>query len=133
MASPVLNLTTIVTRPVITIDGTPYELRSPEELPWLAYRGHAEVFRKAGPLLARATRTPAQEAQLERLLGPLVEALVIAPKPVLVKLSHHQRFAVLEVFSRLLPTATKTRPAGATPTRPTRARGAASSTKTGVH
>lgn len=110
---PILSLSTVVKRPTIEIDGTAYELRTRDELPWLVYRGYADTFKRAGELLQVLNRTDEQEEELNRLLPPLTEALVQAPKKVLAKLNNDQRFAVLTVFSQLL-LATTTKTAGAT-------------------
>lgn len=102
--APVLSLSTIIQRQTVAIDGKPYEMRSADELPWMVYRGHANLFQRAGVLMTATQRTPAQEKQLEALLKPLIAAILIAPKAVLAKLNTDQRWAVLMVFSALLPT-----------------------------
>lgn len=114
--TPALSLSTILHRPTIAIDGTAYELRTADEMPWLAYRGHANKFLRAGELMQVRKRTATQERQLEALLVELIEAIVLAPKKVLDRLNTVQRFEVLMVFSSLLPTKGR-RPAGATPRR----------------
>lgn len=100
--APVLSISTVVPRQTLTIDGQPYELRTADELPWLIFRGYADTFQRAGALLQQGTRTDAEEQALEQLLPPLIEALVIAPRDVLAKLSHEHRFQILTVFSLLL-------------------------------
>lgn len=132
--TPVLDLSTVVQRPTIKIDGKTYELRTAEELPWLLYRGYAGTFQQAGALLANPNRTDQEDSALEKLLVPLVQAIVDAPKAVLKRLSNDQRWAVLTVFSQLLlAEKTRRRPAGAKTARSARPRASQSSTKTGVH
>lgn len=104
--TPVLSLSTLIERQVIAIDGTHYELRTADEVPFIVYRGYAAQFRRAGELMQKR-RSAKDEKELEALLVPLMEAIVIAPKPVLKKLTTDQRWAVLMVFSSLLPTETK--------------------------
>lgn len=125
---PVLSLSTVVDRHTIKIDGKSYELRNPDELTWLAYRQKANDFREVGKLLQVKRRTKAQEAALDRLLPPLVEKLVIAPKPVLAKLRPEHQFAIVTVFSTLLVADLRTR-AGA---KTAHGRSRVSTTKTGA-
>lgn len=99
---PVLTLSSIVTRKRIRIDGTLYDLRNPDELPWLAYRHRAGEYQRAGVLLALKKRTKAQEQELDRLLPKLVAALVVAPASVLAKLSHEHQLGIVAVFFGLL-------------------------------
>jgi hypothetical protein len=129
--TPVLSLDTIIPRPTIRIDGKPYQMRSADEFAWLVYRGKAGLFRKAATLMVLPRRTAAQEKEIERMLGPLVQELVLAPAKVLARLSDAQRFQVLEVFSQLLQTArTTTGRAGANAMAGRSSRGRRSSTKT---
>lgn len=109
--SPVLSLSTVLTRQRVEIDGTLFELRHVDELSWLVYRGHAETYRKAGMLLHAKDRSPEQEAQLDAILPGLMRVLLIAPDEVLDRLNNEQRFAIATVFS--LPLLAKTTPAQA--------------------
>lgn len=111
--TPVLSLDTIIPRPTVRIDGKDYQMRSADEFAWLVYRGKAGLFRKAATLMVLPRRTVAQDKEVERLLGPLVQELVLAPAKVLTRLSDAQRFQVLEVFSQLLQTTRTSGRAGA--------------------
>ena len=105
-STPVLSLSTVLTRQRVEIDGTQYELRHVDELSWLVYRGHADTYRRAGALLQTPDRSPEQQAQLEAILPGLMRVLLIAPDEVLAKLNSDQQFAIAMVFS--LPLLTKT-------------------------
>lgn len=99
---PVLTLSSIVTRKKIRIDGELYDLRNPDELPWLAYRHRADEYQRAGVLLSLKSRTKKQEQELDRLLPKLVAALVVAPAAVLARLSHEHQLGIVAVFFGLL-------------------------------
>lgn len=100
---PVLTLSTVIDRPTILIDGTPYQMRAADELPWLVYRDKANVYKRAAPLFTLARRTPAQEKELKRLLHPLVASLMVdVPAKVLAKLTDDHRLAIVATFSQLL-------------------------------
>jgi hypothetical protein len=128
--SPVLDIRTVVTRPTIRIDGTLYELRSRDEVPWLLYRGYADTFRRCSALLTKGKLTDDEERELETQLPALIEAFVIAPKSVLRKLDTEARYQIATVFSLLLLKTTTAPTAGAKRARNTAAR-KASSTRTG--
>lgn len=100
--TPVLSLSTVLERQRIDIDGTLYELRHPDELTWLVYRGHADTYRQAATILTTPERSPEQAAQLDALLPALMRVLVVAPDAVLDRLNNDQRFAIATVFSWLL-------------------------------
>lgn len=98
---PVLTLSTVVDRKIVRVDGVNYELRSSDEMPYLAIRGHARTFRDAAPLLSMPRRNATQERALKKVMKPLVKAILIAPDSVHNKLSHDHRMAIVEVFSLL--------------------------------
>lgn len=100
---PVLTLSTVIDRPTILIDGTPYQMRAADELPWLVYRDKANVYQRASTLFTLPRRTPKQEQELNRLLPPLVASLMVdVPAKVLAKLSDDHRLAIVATFSQLL-------------------------------
>lgn len=98
---PVLTLSTAIDRKVVRIDRVDYQLRSADEMPYMAIRGYARTFRDAAPLLSTRNRTAKQERELEKVMKPLVRAILIAPDAVHNKLSHDHRMAIVEVFSVL--------------------------------
>lgn len=103
---PVLSLSTIVTRPTIAIDGRRYELRAADEMPWLEFRQHADVFRESSALLTRMEQNPTKQeiARLTTILPTLVSLLVLdLPKAVLKRLKPDQQLQIVATFSdRLL-------------------------------
>lgn len=102
---PVLDLSTIVTRPKIRIDGQLYELRASDEMPWLEFRKHAGTFREAATLLSgvKGAPTPKQRARLKVILPKLVALLVLdLPRPVLARLQMEQQLQIVATFSDLL-------------------------------
>lgn len=128
--TPVLSISTVVQRPTIRIDGTLYELRSRDEVPWLLYRGYANTFRRCSVLLTKGKLTEEEERELESQLPALIEAFVIAPKSVLRKLDTEARYQIATVFSLLLLKTTTAPTAGANRAR-NRAARKASSKRTG--
>lgn len=103
--APVLRLSTIVTRPTIAIDGTHYELLAADEMPWLEFRQHADVFRESSVLLTRMDQNPTKQevARLEQILPGLVSLLVVdLPKPVLKRLKPEQLLQIVSTFSSVL-------------------------------
>jgi hypothetical protein len=128
---PVLTLSTVIDRPTILIDGTPYQMRAADELPWLVYRDKANVYQRASTLFTLRRRTPKQEQELTRLLPSLVASLMVdVPAKVLAKLTDDHRLAIVATFSQLLlanPQAVGAMAAAAVATP-----GRASSTRTGA-
>lgn len=102
---PVLDLSTVVTRPKIRIDGKLYELRSADEMPWLEFRRHAGLFREASLLMGRMEQNPTkvEVARLRTLLPGLVSLLVLnLPRAVLARLRMEQQLQIVATFSDLL-------------------------------
>lgn len=98
----VLTLSTIVTRPIIAIDGKHYELRAADEMPWLEFRQHAGVFREASDLM-RPNLTKRERARLNAILPRLVSLLVLdLPAAVLKRLRPEQQLQIVSTFSDLL-------------------------------
>ncbi|ADZ70124.1 hypothetical protein [Polymorphum gilvum] len=98
MATPILDLETLITRPVIRIDGRTFELLSADELSildsaWFTARGR-EIEQLAG--------SDDQEGA-EALVGEVARrCLVDVPDDVFARLSGSQKMAIAEVFTRLL-------------------------------
>lgn len=98
-----LSLSTVIKRPTVTIDDTPYEMRSADELAFLVYRGYANKFNQAAALMQKMLRTEAEIKELDALLVDLCEAILLAPKEVHDRLDSGHRFAILVDFSSRLP------------------------------
>lgn len=111
-AEPLLDLSSLIERPKITIDDEPWEITAPEELSVIDTQRLASLGRKLDNL--RMQDGEAQAKQLTDTLEAIV-ALVMAPVPAKVraKLSDAQKVAVIEVFT-MLSYARKAQLAGAT-------------------
>lgn len=103
---PTPDITTIVERPTLRIDGVTYTLRHPDELPYLAYRNKAGVYTRVNALFSKAREgddlSDAEEQELEAILPGLVKSLLFAPDEVLAKLTTEQRVMVVGYFSQLV-------------------------------
>lgn len=101
LSGPLLDLDTLLIRPKISIDGTLYEILSPDELTVLA----AHKLGIHGRRIDELGRSNDPEAGIE--LDGLVtlvarEILVDVPDEVFAKLSGTNRFAIVDVFTGLL-------------------------------
>jgi len=110
---PLLDISTLVTREHVRIDGTNYPLRSADELTYLFNRTLGGKFGRVGELLQRKRRSKAQEQEKHRLLDECCRAVLEAPPLVHKKLSDRHRMEIVAVFSLLLQARRKA--AGATP------------------
>lgn len=109
--APILDFSAVIRRERVKMpDGKTYEMKSPDELPWMAYRGSANQFVRFGQLLATPVRSAEEEKEVEALSRKLVRDIILeAPDKVLDLLTPDQRLAVVTVFSFLL---LKTKAAG---------------------
>lgn len=120
MADNLLDLT-VEDRPFVKINGKPYEVRTPGEFSYLAYRKHTKDFQRMGQLLMqKRALTKKEEAEHDRLLDDMARMILLAPDSVHQKLRPEHRLAIVQAFSQLLPKATRT--AGAMAGRPRQSR-----------
>jgi hypothetical protein len=98
---PLLDLATLITRPVVRIDGALYELRSPDEVSVLEYARLTALGAKADALEMLEDPTEAQEAEYARLMDTICRKVLLAPDEVHAKLTSDQRGAVALTFTRL--------------------------------
>lgn len=122
-AAPILDLSTLVERPRIAIDGELYEILSPDEVAIADLRRFAGIGRRIEEIGRAAAPTPASQDELAGHLDELARRIMVGvPEDVRARLSLAQLIAVVEVFTGLLPGRT---PAGAaqTPDRPGSASG----------
>lgn len=109
MAKPILDLSTLIERPTIRIDGATYQLRNPEELSIL----DSQWLSDAGKRIETIAGTKGDGEELDAAIAEVVKrAVVDLPPDVFAKLSGSQRMAIVEVFTGLL-TRRKMRVAGA--------------------
>ncbi len=104
MADPILDLSTLVDRPKIRIDGRLYELRSPDELSVLDSQRLTSAGKRIDALAGASD--PAGEGDT-RELAELIDdvtrrVLVEIPEAVFASLSQMQKLSICEVFTGLL-------------------------------
>ncbi|WJS05208.1 hypothetical protein [Roseibium aggregatum] len=95
---PILDLSTLIDRPFININGARYELFTADELSiadshWFSAKG-AEIEK-----LASGDDTEAMDEAVSELAA---RCLVDCPEEVFIGLSGTQKLAITEVFTRLL-------------------------------
>ncbi|RVI59106.1 hypothetical protein [Sinorhizobium medicae] len=96
---PILDLNTLIERPKIAIDGTSYEILSPEELSIL----DSQCFTFWGGEIERLSEDKDKGAELSSLIDTVArKVLVGVPPKVFAKLTGAQKFRVVEVFTVLL-------------------------------
>lgn len=125
--APLLDLSTIVDRPTVRIDGKLYELRSRDEFSILTYQQQLQKYRNLGALLQKPKLSKRQLAETARLADGFCRTILMAPPAVQARLTLPQRVSIISVFSQLLPD--QKTPAGATPT--TNGHGASTPSKAG--
>lgn len=106
-----INLDTLVDRPRITIDGTFYDILSPEELSVL----ESHRFGVWGRRIEQLTQETSDEAEaeLDALVTTVARRICVGvPEAVFDQLPGSQRWAVIDVFTGLL-LQTKLKVAGA--------------------
>ncbi|RVG94839.1 hypothetical protein CN221_14780 [Sinorhizobium meliloti] len=97
--NPILDLNTLIERPKIAIDGTPYEILSPEELSIL----DSQSFTFWGGEIEQLANEKGKEEELKSLIDTVArKVLVGVPADVFAKLSGAQKNRVIEVFTMLL-------------------------------
>lgn len=99
MAEPILDLATLIERPTIDIDGTRYEILSPDELSVLDNRR----FGLWAQQLEALQQGDALDPELAELVTTIArKVLVGVPGDVFDRLSGTHRIAVVELFTGLL-------------------------------
>lgn len=100
---PLLDISTLVTRAKVRIDGRNYDLRTSDEFSYLTLRGHGDAFRRMGVLMGRIrTLRPHEQKELSRLLDQFCRQMLIAPDAIHRKLSDSHRWEIAISFSQLL-------------------------------
>jgi hypothetical protein len=97
--SPLLDLSTLIERPVIRVDGANYQLKSPEELTLL----ESQQFTTWGAEIEKLAKDGTAVEELDMLVSVVARAtLTDMPGDVFGRLSPSQRMAIVEVFTALL-------------------------------
>ena len=101
--APLLDLSTLVERPQIKIDGTLHEILSPDELTVIQTQRFAAWGRRIDELTAKDELDPAERGLLSQIVRNLSDEIMVGvPQEVRAKLSDAMRLQVAEVFT-LLP------------------------------
>ncbi len=99
----ILDLTTETDRPVVTIDGIAYPLRTSGDLTLQDFKNLERVSLRVGELMSRTrTLTNAENLELERRLKEVAKVALDAPAGILAKLTAIQRVMIFKVFTELL-------------------------------
>lgn len=100
-AAPLLDLDTLIARPVITIDGVEYEIRSPGELSVVESHRFGRWGNRIDALTAEDGAKA--EAELTALIASTARAILIdVPDDVFDRLSGANRWAIIDLFTGLL-------------------------------
>ena len=99
--TPLLDLTTLIERPRISIDGTSYDILSPEELSIL----DSQAFTFWGAEIERLAKEKGEEEakELAALIDTVAKKVLVGvPPDIFAKLTGAHKFRVVEVFTMLL-------------------------------
>ncbi len=98
-----IEIDTLIERPIITIDKEPYEITAPDELTIVESAAVGRLGRRLDRLMKKETLDQEGERELARTLGKLA-AIIMRPVPADVRqgLNEAQTLAVIEVFTLLL-------------------------------
>ena len=100
---PLLDIATLVERPMVRIDGELQELVSPEELSILASQRLASDGRRLNELMTSDKLDEDGDQELEKLLVRISDTIMEpVPKKVRAKLSEMQRLEIIQAFTALL-------------------------------
>lgn len=99
----VLDLTTLIERPRISIDGEFHEILSPAELSVLDSQRFGAWGRRFDELMGKKSLSSRDEKELAKLVTDLSTRIMVGvPESVREKLSEAQAMEVIEVFTGLL-------------------------------
>lgn len=102
-AHSVLELTTLIERPKISVDGELYEILSPAELSVIESQRFAAQGRKYDGLMAKDSLSDPQKKRVSKLVRDLADKIMVGvPDDKREKLSEAQKMEVIEVFTGLL-------------------------------
>ncbi|AEQ50748.1 hypothetical protein [Pelagibacterium halotolerans] len=98
ITAPLLDLQTLIERPIIKVDGNAYELYSPDELTII----QSQWFTRAGQQIEALGKGDDEQALLDKLTEVARRALVAMPEEVFAKLTDRHKTAIVQVFTSLL-------------------------------
>ena len=101
MAEPLLDIKTLTERPVITIDGTRFEILSLDELSIVDTQRFQAWGKRLSDLIAQPNLDDAEAIELVSALHQLTDRIMVGvPDDVKYRLSDASRIAVAEVFMK---------------------------------
>lgn len=103
--TPVLDISTVIERPTIRINGANYQLRTSNEFTYLTYRHWSLKFKRLAVLFGKAKRSKKEVAEQHTLLVDCCKAILMAPDAVHAKLEDVHRVQIVTVFFELLAAA----------------------------
>ncbi|PTR11759.1 MULTISPECIES: hypothetical protein [unclassified Novosphingobium] len=99
---PLLNLNTLIVRPIIAIDGQRFEIMSPDELSILDGQRFGIWGRRINAL-AESDDDTADQEELEQLVDKVARKVAVGvPDDVFAKLSGANKQSIADVFTGLL-------------------------------
>ena len=101
MAEPLLKIETLIERPVIEIDGTRYEILSPDELSIVDSMRFEQWGRRLSEVKAADLKIE-DVGEISDILRKLTDWIMVGvPEDVRGKITEAQRLLVADVFTRL--------------------------------
>lgn len=98
-----LDLDTLIERPRIAIDGTTYEILSPQELSVIDSHRFARWGRRIDVLERSDAEDAGEEAELDALVAKVARRICVGvPEDVFAKVPGRQRRQIIDVFTALL-------------------------------
>jgi len=100
MADSLLDLSTSVERPVVNIDGEPYEMRDPNEFTLSQVHELATLGKKLQKLMSKDELSDSESDDLEQIGIDIVTTVMVQlPREVLDKLSAVSKMKISEAFT----------------------------------
>jgi len=102
----ILNLDSLVDRPVVLIDGKEYELVTHDTLTPLDAHRVTSMHKRIGVILGKSEQsdlTADEEKELETLPARICRVVLEAPDDIQAALTDKQRTMIIDVFWRMLP------------------------------
>ncbi len=110
MADSLLDLTTLIEQPTISINGTQYPILHPDQLGVIDFQRLATMAGRVGELMQKSDLDDDAAADLSQIIADLTNRIMVdIPDDLRAKLTEAQRLAVAEVFM-MLPRARTRRP-----------------------
>lgn len=98
---PLLDLDSLLERPLVSVDGVPYELVTPDELTIVEHRRLLKLGQRLEALESKEDPTEADEQEHQEVLGALCRKVLVAPASVIEGLSRANRASIALAFSQL--------------------------------